>query len=147
MKRNKLTLTILALCLSCGLAGFLPAQISIPPAKGDRASYYLVNSEWGEGGLVWETNFDYSSPIILKSFRDSDIESYWVEKLSMKTSEFKQLMEYLEKNNVGIWGITKEAKQGSDDYQLSAFGIDCPDVNKVKDTIKNFFTKRGKKSR
>ena len=144
MKRNKLTITILALCLSCWLAGFLPAQISIPPAKGDRASYYLINSEWGEGGLVWVTDFDYSSPVILKSFRDTEVESYWIQKLNMKTSEFEKLMEYLKKNDIGIYGTTREAKQGSDDYQLSAFDIDCPDVNKVKDTIKKYIKGKSK---
>ena len=147
MKQKKLTLIVLAFCLSFLLAGFLPAQISIPPAEGDRASYFLVNSEWGEGGLVWETEIDYSSPIILKSFRDTGSEHYWIQKLNMKTSEFKKLMEYLEKNNVGIGGITREAERGSDDYQLSAFDIYFIDINKAKDTIKNFFTKRGKNSR
>lgn len=139
--------TALAVGLSFLLAGFLPAQISIPPAEGDRASYYLVNSEWGKGGLVWETDFDYSSPIILKSFRDTEIEHFWIQKLSMKTNEFKKLMEYLEKNNIGIGGITKEAERGSDNYQLSAFDIYFEDINKARDTIKNFFTKRGKNSR
>lgn len=136
--------------LSFLLAGFLPTYgqgFTLEPAKGDRASYYLVNSQWGEGGLVWESDFDYSSPIILKSFRNTETESYWIQKLNMKTGEFEKLKKYLEKNNIGIGGITREAERGSNNYQLSAFDIYFEDINKTKDTIKNFFIKRGKNSR
>lgn len=131
---------ILFVVLIVLLYGFLPSygQISIPPAEGDRASYYLVNSQWGSGGLVWETEFNYTSPIILKSFRDTENESYWIQNLNMKTKEFKEFLEYMQNNNIGTNGYGSTSNDDGE-YELDSFEIYFEDFNKTKDLIKRFF--------
>lgn len=79
---------ILLLIIILLMGGSLPAQITLYPAKGDRSSYYFNND-------VWETEYNYKSPIVLKTFTDSDGTNIWIDNISLSQSYFIKLKDYI----------------------------------------------------
>lgn len=105
--------------LLCAVLIFSSArgQISIPPAKGDRYSYFL-------NGDIWETSISHKSEFVLKMYTNGEYTSVWIQNLSMSEGRFKKLMACVDSlDNIVVGGVTRSAPTGTEDWEICSFEI------------------------
>lgn len=115
------------------------AQLSIPPAKGDRFNYFLI-------GDVWVTSYSHNhSGFAVKVFKSDDRESTWIQNLGMKESQFIMLMKYINSlPELTAGQPSKVLEKGSDEWVVDSFHIyddyfDNPDIKYLLSEIKIYF--------
>jgi hypothetical protein len=139
----KTTLTALLLLLS----GMVMGQMTIPPAKGDRASYYLI-------GDVWESSYNNKhSGFVLQTFRSHNHKSIWIQELSMGDHEMERLMKFISslpkaeaccktmvsKRGDNVWEISSFEIHGPDFYNVPIGEDTLPDIYYLMDNIRKFY--------
>jgi hypothetical protein len=119
MKNLKRSLRYLVYLLLCTILISQSAwgQISIPPAKGDRYSYFL-------NGDVWETNISHKSEFVLKVYSDGEYTGVWIQNLSMSKGRFIKLMNCVDSlDNIVVGGVTRSAPTGTEDWEICLFEV------------------------
>lgn len=93
------------------------AQISIPPSKGDRMSYFL-------NGDVWETDITHKSKFALKVFISDGRQSVWIQNFSLPEKTLNKLMVYIGTlPGIATGGERRSAPSGTENWVLDSFEI------------------------